>query len=563
MIAEPPDRLDYLDEVFGDPRLPDNLTGFRAFLDADERGQLLEPAELLLDDVHLDAEFVPARLGGRLSTADRLAHVLRPLFARDAALGLSHGTSNLIGAVTVWASGTPQQQRKLADVLLNNGWVAPGYTDMETGNDVNRTQMAAILNAEGVHLNGTKHMINNLERAELITVLARTGNDPGSRGHSLFLLDRGTLPRDRVRWHLRYRTAGVRGLPLAGMDLDNCPVPADSLVGETGGALEAILRGFQVTRCVLPSAAIGPWEVQLRTVLDFVFSRRLYGARAADLPHVQRVLSAAFVDLMIADAFSVTACRALHLLPSHTSCYAPAVKHVVPILLRESGDSLAAVLGARSLLRDGPYAIFQKHLRDIPVATLVHSGATVCLATIIPQLRRLARSWPDGGTEVPDGLFDTAAPLADLRIDQLRIVPGSGDPLIGVLARERSAVGDLRARILIDRLLHELGTLGSAMEKLRPSETALLASPTAFDLARRYTFVLAGAACLGMRRSQGSSRPGFNDAVLLLMLARICDRLGKAHDLDLRDAWASIWLELVDRHAEDRTFDMTARPLSY
>ena len=562
---EAPDAPEYLDLLFGDPTREDNPTGFAAFLAADERRQLLHPAERLLDRANLDAEFVPARLGGRLTSADRLARVLRPLFARDAALGLSHGTSNLIAAVTVWVAGSPEQQRRAADVLLGNGWIAPAYTDVDTGNDIRRTRLAATWDGDRVLLDGAKQMINNLERADLFTVLARTGTGDASRDHSLFLLDRAALPRDRVRWHPRYRTAGVRGLPLAGMDLDDCPVPASSLVGERGGAMETVMRGFQVTRSVLPSAAIGAWDVQLRVVLDFIRSRRLYGGPATDLPLVQRQLTGTFVDLLVADAMSTASCRALHLLPGHTACYAPAVKYVVPTLLADSVEELAVVLGARSFLRDGPHAVFQKHLRDLPVATLVHSGGTVCLATIIPQLPRLARSWPDGGTELPVGVLDPAQPLPELALDRLRIVPASGDPLLGVLARERDGLPDPRARLLVDALLAEVTALRADVRALRPAQTTLLAPPVAFDLARRYVLLLAAAACVGTYRHRSVLRTGDpqDDAAwLLLALARLAHRLGVAVEPGPDDdAWGALWRCLLARHDAARAFDLTARPV--
>jgi alkylation response protein AidB-like acyl-CoA dehydrogenase len=551
----------YLDVVLGDPRDDENPLGYRAFLDADEQYRLLEPAERALDQAGLNAEFVPASLGGRLTTVDRLARVLRPLFARDAALGLSHGTSNLIGAVTVWAAGSPEQQRRLADVLLANRCVAPCYTDLDSGNDVARAGLRATPDGPDWRLSGTKEMINNLERAEMLTILARTGTGLGSREHSLLLVDRADLPREHVRWHPRYRTSAVRGLPLGGLDLVDCPVPGASVVGPAGSALETVLRAFQVTRAVLPSAAIGGWDTQLRVVLDFALSRRLYGGVAADLPYVRRQLTGAFIDLLIADSFSTTVCRALHLLPRHTSVYAPAVKYVVPILMRESVEALGIVLGARSFLRTGPQAIFQKHLRDLPVATLVHAGAAVCQATIIPQLPRLARSWPDGGPPIPVGVFRDDIQLDVLDLDRLSILMASGDPLIGVLTSAYDSVTVPRSHRLIGQLLRRLSELKAEVAGLRPRQTRLLAPPAAFDAAQAYALLLAAAAAIGVDQLRRGGSGGNDGPWLLLALTRLCERLGIAPEEDPMDAWDWAWAELLRRHTQDRAFDLTARPL--
>jgi hypothetical protein len=235
---------------------PANPLGTAAFLDADERGELLPAGERLLASYGLNAEFVPQRLGGRLAGLDRLGRLLRPVFSRDAALALGYGASNLVGAVNVWADGSTAQQGALAGLLLAGGRVSAAYTDLATGNDVNRSAFSARRDGDRWLLNGRKEIINNIARAEAITVLARTGAEPGSRSHSLLLLNRAALPRDGYELLPRYRTAGVRAMYLGGMAFRDCAVPAASIVGAPGHALETILRAFQVTRAVLPSAAL-------------------------------------------------------------------------------------------------------------------------------------------------------------------------------------------------------------------------------------------------------------------------------------------------------------------
>jgi alkylation response protein AidB-like acyl-CoA dehydrogenase len=551
-----------LEARFGDPTDPDNPLGYAAFLDADERGDLLPAGEHMLDGYLLNAEFVPRALGGRLARMDQLGRVLRPLFGRDGALALGHGASNLVGAVNVWTDGDGDQQRCLADVLLANGRISAAYTDLDTGNDVTRSGFQARPVGDGWRLSGRKEIINNIGRAEAITVLARTGDEPGSRSHSLMLLDRASLPRTGFDLLPRYRTVGVRAMYLGGMVFRDCPVPRSCLVGGVGGALETILRAFQVTRSVLPSAALGGMDSALRTVVDFAVHRRLYGRRVIDLPHARAVLAGAFVDLLACDSLATVGCRGLHLLPRQTSMYAAAVKYIVPLLLRDAVDELAVVLGARSFLRSGRQAIFQKHLRDLPVAALVHAGGTICQATMIPQLPRLSRGWLTAAAADP-ALFQLDAPLPDLDLRGLAVIASGHDALPAVLWSLRDELGgDTTLRGLCDAFVAELGALRERCSALPPRERSPLASADTFAIAHRYAVVLAAAACLGVWYHSGAQPNAFirDDGWVVAALSRLAYRLGRWHrPADLPE---SVVAELLDRYHNGHAFDLVGRALA-
>ncbi|GAA4074788.1 acyl-CoA dehydrogenase [Streptomyces shaanxiensis] len=554
-----------LEALLGDPGDPDNPLGFAALIAADERGDLLATGERALDAYGLGAEFVPADLGGRLTRADELARVLRPLFRRDIALGLGHGASNLVGSVNVWAAGRPDQRRWLADVLLRNGRIAAAYTDMSTGNDVTRTGFRAEVRGAELVLNGRKEIINNIARAEAVTVLARTSDAPGSRSHSLVLMDPATAPRDRLRHLPRYRTSGVRAMYLGGLEFRDCPLPLDTVAGGLGEAMETVLRAFQVTRAVLPGAAVGTLDQQLRTVLDFATERRLYRRTVTELPHARAVLTGAFLDLLAADCLATTVCRALHVLPEQTSVYAAAVKFLVPLLMRDAVDALAVVLGARSFLREGPHAVFQKHLRDLPVASLVHAGGTVCLATIIPQLPRLARrAWLSDDAPAPAGLFHLDGPLPDLDLRRLAITAGRQDPLMATLV---TAEAELRAEPvlgpLLGRFTDELRELRRQCGELAPRDRTPLAGPVSFELAERYAVLLAAAACVGVWRHNDHPGAFLRDPGWLTgALGRLAARLGLAPVPGAEAAHEEIFRELTHRHQRRDGFDLVGRRLA-
>ncbi|MFY1670059.1 acyl-CoA dehydrogenase [Plantactinospora sp. WMMB334] len=552
-----------LETYLGDPHDPANPLGFPAVLAADERGELLAEGERALDAYGLNAEFVPRALGGRFDRADRLARVLRAVFRRDTTLGVGYGVTTFIAATPVWTDGTVEQRRWMAELLLRHGKAAAGYNELAHGTDFGRAELRARRAGGRFLVTGRKEMVGNLARADAVTLFARTDDRPGSRSHSHLLLEMAALPPEHRRHLRRHRTAGVRGVLLGGLEFTDCPVPADAVVGELGGAMETVLRAFQVTRSVLPGMAVGIVDTQLRTVLRFALDRRLYGLPVAELPHARTTLVDGFLDLLIADCLATVAARALHVLPDQTSVYSAAAKYLVPKLLQEAAHRLAVVLGARSYLRDGPYGIFQKNLRDLLAATLTHASAAVCQATIIPQLPRLARQGWRCSPPAPPALFRLSDPLPPLDFGGLGLSARGVDNLAGTLREYGTRPGaDPAVAGLCGLLAAELGRLAEVCADLPPRDRTVVAGRRSFDLTDRYATVLAAAACLGVWHHHRDD-PFLGDARwLLAALARLAGRLGLHPGTAPDGARDHLFTELLTRHEQRRSFDLVDRRLA-
>ena len=551
-------RIAELEARFGDPLDPDNPVGQAAVLAADERGELLAAGERHLDQVGLNAEFVPRALGGRFDDADRMARVLRAVFRRDCTLGLGYGITNFVGAVPVWTAGDAVQQRAVADLLLAGRRVSAGYTELAHGNDFTRNELRAVARGDRLSVTGRKELVNNVSRADALLLFARTDDTPGSRGHSHLLVDLTATDPGRVRQLPRFATAGVRGCLLGGIEFDDCLVPADSVVGVTGTAMETVLQAFQVTRAVLPSVTIGLLDTQLRTALGFVRRRRLYDRTVADLPHARGVLAGAFLDLLAADAMATVVARSLHVLPDETSVSTAAVKYLVPKLLQEAGYDLSILVGARSFLRDGPEAIFQKNLRDLQVVTFAHANAAVCQATIIPQLPRLAaRSW-FRAEPAPAPVFRPDLELPPLAFDRLAVTARGQDRLSATLVAAFETVGDdPDLGPLLGGLIAQFLDLSSECADLAPRNRTMVADRRTFVAAQRYATVLAAAAAVGVW--QHATDPFLADPAWITgVLHRLSTRLGLDPGPLPAALTERLLAEVLRRADHGLTFDLAA-----
>ncbi|MEU7635852.1 acyl-CoA dehydrogenase family protein [Streptomyces sp. NPDC039016] len=568
-------RIASLEKRFGSRTDLANPLRDTALLDADERAELLPAAERMLAEYRLNAEFVPTALGGRFVQVDTLARVLRTVFRRDGALGLGYGASSFLAAVAVWAAGTPRQQQWTADLLMGGGRLAVAYHELAHGNDFVRNEFRADRHEDGYLLNGRKEVINNAERAEALVLFTRTSPEPGSRSHSVLLVDKELLPPNGLAYLPAYPSVGMRGCQLGGLDFTDCPVPGDALVGGEGDGVELALRSFQLTRSAVPSMLLGGADSALRTVVGFALDRQLHSRPVLDIPHARSTLAGAFLDLLICDSLALAATRAVHVLPAESSVLAAVVKYLVPKMLGETTYDLSTVLGASFYVRDGRYGMFQKHVRDLPVISLGHAGTAACQATIIPQLPRLARrSWLRD-EPAPAALFRPCEGLPPVDFQRLALA-GPRDSLAASLVAHadaltaRTDLGAYRPALttLAASLVAELHRLKDACGRLSPKDRTALASPHAYALADRYALVLAGAACLGvwLHHTVPAGGPGQaflgDPGWLAGALHRIARRLGLDTPERPDGCEARVVEEVLARHRDARSYDLYDTPLA-
>ncbi|MGW2233335.1 acyl-CoA dehydrogenase family protein [Streptomyces sp. NPDC001759] len=552
-----------LETLLGDPHDPANPHGLKALFAADERRETPAETEHLLAETGLGSEFVPVEYGGRLTRADLLAKVLRPVFRRDVALGFGSGITSLFATSAVWAAGTEQQRRDTARVLSDGGRASILHHELAHANAILRDEFTARPAPGGGRLlSGRKDVIINAARADAYVVYARTDAARTPRSHSVLLLDPDQLGAG-VRRLPRVETTGMRGCQFSGLQFTDCPVPEQSLVGRPGEGVAMALRTYQVNRCLIAGTVVAAADTVLHSALRAVTAGRSRPvARRWQAP-----LTGVFADLLACDSMATVALRALSLLPDRTHVLAAAVKYVVPDLLRENLEELATVLGSRGYERGGSeYGALDKLVRDLPVAGLGHAGTAACQAVIVPQLRALAeRSW-FAEEEPPPELFRSAAelPVLDYR---LLSIAGGGDflaaSLVGSAARlanVRGVGGQMTALAdLAEAFVTELRALREACRNLPAITPGSLADPAVCVLSDRYALVLAAAAVLGVWEGQDGSDPFLAaPAWAVLALSRIGGRLGVPVP-ELPEGCVEMVLEeLIQRFRTGRSCDLDA-----
>jgi acyl-CoA dehydrogenase len=163
-------------------------------------------------------------------------------------------------------------------------------TEPDAGSDVAGIRTRAVREAQGWRLDGAKTFITNGVHADLYFVAART--DPAakrSRGVSMFIVETGTPGLHVVR---QLDKMGWRCSDTAELSFESCRIPADHLLGGENEGFYAIMRNFQNERLVAGAMAVAEAETALDLALDYVRTRKAFGAPLWDKQGIRQRVSA-------------------------------------------------------------------------------------------------------------------------------------------------------------------------------------------------------------------------------------------------------------------------------
>lgn len=229
--------------------------------------------------------------------------ITREVLARHAGLADFAFAMQGLGTGPVNLFGTPEQRsRWLPPVARGKAISAFALSEAEAGSDVAALATTARRDGNQWRLDGAKTWISNAGIADVYVVFARTGEAPGAKGLSAFVVEAGTpgftVPKviDLVAPH-----------PIGSLSFDGAKVPAESIIGQPGEGFKIAMATLDVFRSTVGAAALGFARRALDEAVTHATARKLFGATLADLQLTRARL--ADMDLAI-DASALLVYRA-------------------------------------------------------------------------------------------------------------------------------------------------------------------------------------------------------------------------------------------------------------
>ena len=237
---------------------------------------------------------VPAAHGGVHDRLDvRSLALIRETLARHSGLAdFAFAMQGLgSGAITLFGTET-QKQAYLPAVARGDKIAAFALTEPGSGSDVASVETAVDEADGGYVVTGAKTYISNGGIADFYVLFARTGEAPGAKGLSAFIVDAGTEGLDDSE-----RIAVIAPHPLATLRFSDMTLPASALLGARGQGFAQAMATLDVFRTTVGAAALGFARRALDEATKRALTRRLGHGTLADNPITQSKLAEMVLDI--------------------------------------------------------------------------------------------------------------------------------------------------------------------------------------------------------------------------------------------------------------------------
>jgi len=189
------------------------------------------------------------------------------------------------GAISLFGSAE-NRDAYLPRVACGDAIAAFALSEPQAGSDVAAMQCAAVRDGEDYVLNGEKTWISNGGIADFYVVFARTGEQPGARGISAFIVDAG-MPG----FGIAERINVIAPHPLARLTFNHCRIPASKRLGEAGQGFKVAMATLDVFRTSVAAAALGFARRALDEAMQRATQRQMFGQVLADFQLTQAKLA--------------------------------------------------------------------------------------------------------------------------------------------------------------------------------------------------------------------------------------------------------------------------------
>ncbi len=220
----------------------------------------------------------PVEFGGSdldtLATAVIAEELGRSTYSGFAITALVHTE---MASVHVFNAGSEAQKAEWMPRIISGEIItAVSITEADAGSDVKSIRTSAARTAAGWVLNGSKMFITNGVHGDLFCIAAKTApaGQP-SKNVSMFLVEKGTKG---FRVGRALDKHGWRSSDTAELIFEDCVIPAENILGAEGQGFYAIMQNFQNERIALGAMAMGEAQAALELTLDYVKTRKAFGA---------------------------------------------------------------------------------------------------------------------------------------------------------------------------------------------------------------------------------------------------------------------------------------------
>ncbi len=262
----PPEKLQELDETYGDPH--------------EAYGALAQAGWLGL----MFAE----DYGGYGGSYRDMAVLIETLGFHSLSIATAYQCSTVFAGSYIQSFGSDAMKRRfIPEIIAGDTRLAIAYTEPQAGSDVAAIRTRAKRDGDDYVINGQKCYISCAHVADYIAVAVKTDPDAGRKGISMVLVDT-KLPGVDIR---PMKSLGRHASRINEIFLDDVRVPAAMLIGEENSAWKMMMKGLNFERLILSAGSAGVCMKAIRVAKDFTENRDAFGNNIMEYQGVSHKLA--------------------------------------------------------------------------------------------------------------------------------------------------------------------------------------------------------------------------------------------------------------------------------
>lgn len=237
---------------------------------------------------------VPKAYGGLFDKLDvRSPCLIRETIGRRSGLAEFAFAMQGLGSASISLFGSEALKRKyLPDVCAGRRIAAFALSEPESGSDVAAMKTTARHDGDHYVIDGRKTWISNGGIAHQYVLFVRTGEAPGAKGLSAFVVD-----ADTPGLTIADRPQLIAPHPLATLAFENCRVPASQLLGKPGDGFKIAMATLDIFRSTVGAAALGFARRALDEAVAYAKKREAFGQKIAEFQLTQAKLADMAVEI--------------------------------------------------------------------------------------------------------------------------------------------------------------------------------------------------------------------------------------------------------------------------
>lgn len=318
------------------------------------------------------------RWGGRWPEIDsRAVCIMRETLARHDGLadfafamqGLGSGAISIAGSDALRNDFLPR-------VSSGKAIAAFALSEPDAGSDVAAMSCKAVRDGDFYVLDGEKTWISNGGIADFYCVFVRTGEAPGARGISAFVVD-----ADTPGLEISERIEVIAPHPLATLKFTQCRVPVSRLLGAPGQGFKIAMMTLDIFRASVAAAALGFARRALDEAVKRATTRPMFGQMLADLQLTQAALGDMACEIDAAALLTYRAAWLRDVKGVRTTREAAMAKMAATESAQRVIDRAVQIFGGAGVVSGAPVEKLYREIR----ALRIYEGATEVQKLIIAR----------------------------------------------------------------------------------------------------------------------------------------------------------------------------------